>query len=136
MSQFQPQLIHESLLEALHDAVRAIGGTKKVGALLWPAKTIDEAKQRLNDCLNPHRAEKLSPEEVLYLLRTAREVGYHGAMDFIAAECGYTRPEPVAPSDELAQLQREFIATVKTQQALVARIERITQPVGPRAVAA
>ena len=45
----QYELIHETLNEAMTDAVRALGGSKKVGALLWPAKPVDEAKNRLND---------------------------------------------------------------------------------------
>ncbi len=135
-TQFQPQLIHESIVDALRDAVRAIGGSKKVGGLLWPAKTLEDAKNRVNDCLNPARADKFAPEEVLFILREARAVGFHSAMDFIAAECGYTRPEPVAPTDELAQLQREYITAVKQLQVLTQRMERVVQPSGPRAVAA
>ena len=38
----QYALIHESLNEALTDAVRALGGSKKVGAALWPAIPMDE----------------------------------------------------------------------------------------------
>lgn len=134
--QFQPQLIHESIVDALRDAVRAIGGSKKVGGLLWPAKALDDAKNRVNDCLNPARPDKFSPEEVLFILREARAAGFHGAMDLIATDCGYMRPEPVAPTDELAQLQREYIAAVKQLQVLTQRMERVSQPHGPRAVAA
>ena len=69
------------------------------------------------------------------ILRWANEAGYHLAMNWLTGECGYAPPQPLAPGDELAQLQREFIASVKSQQQLAARIERLMQPLGPRAVA-
>lgn len=125
MSANQYELIHETLNEAMTDAVRALGGSKKVGILLWPAKPIDEAKNRLNDCLNPARPEKLSLSEILWILRAAREAGYHGAMAFIAQECGYRIPEPVEPADEQAHLMRDYIESVRAQQKIAARLERI-----------
>lgn len=125
----EPQfaLIHETLNEAMTDAVRALGGAKKVAAVIWPSKPLDEAKNRLNDCLNPQRPEKLSLSEIMFVLRSAREIGYHGAMTFIAQECGY-RVEPVEPLDEQAKLQREFIESVKASQKIAARLERLATP--------
>jgi len=124
----QPPLFVESVNEALRAAVAAIGGAKAVGPLLWPHKPVDEAARALLDALNPERPHKLDPEQTLFLLRKAREAGFHVAMEFIAAEAGYTKPSPIEPLDELAQLQRDFIAAVKTQQQLVQKIERVSSP--------
>lgn len=129
----QFELIHESLNEALTDAVRALGGAKKVGAAMWPSKPVDEAKNRLNDCLNPQRPEKLALSEIMFLLRSAREIGYHGAMQYIAQESGY-RVEAVEPQDEQAALQREYIESVKVAQRIAARLERLSFP-GVKSVA-
>lgn len=123
----QYALIHESLNEALTDAVRALGGSKKVGAALWPAIPMDEAKNRLNACLNITRPEKLSLSEILFILRWAREIGYHGAMHFIGQECGY-HVEPVEPADEHAKLQRDYIEAVKLQAKIAARLEKLALP--------
>ena len=127
MNAQQFDLIHESLNEALTDAVRALGGSKKVGSALWPSKPIDEAKNRLNDCLNPQRAEKLSLSEIMFLLRSAREIGYHGAMQYIAQESGY-RIDPIEPHDEHAELQRQYIESVKVAARIAARLERLSFP--------
>ena len=124
----QYQLIHESLNEAMADAVRAVGGSKKVGSLLWPALPIEQAKNRLNDCLNAARPEKLSLAEVMFVLRAAHDAGYHGAMQYIAQESGYSLPQPVEPQDEAAQLQREFIEAVRASQKIAARLERLNVP--------
>lgn len=131
---FQPELIHESIEDALRDAVRAAGGSKKIGSMLWPAKPLKEAENQVNDCINPMRRDKFSLAELLFILRSAREVGYHGAMTFIAAECGY-QAEPVEPQDEQAKLQREFIESVKAQGKILARLERLSPSPTIKAVA-
>jgi hypothetical protein len=132
---FQPELIHESIEDALRDAVRSAGGSKKVGPMLWPAKPQKEAENRVNDCINPNRDDKFSLAELLFVLRLAREAGYHGAMQFIAAECGYRSPEPLEPQDEQARLMRDFIEATKMQQKIAARLERLAISPSVKAVA-
>ena len=39
----QQKLWHEDICDALRAAVDALGGTKRVGRALWPAKSIEEA---------------------------------------------------------------------------------------------
>jgi hypothetical protein len=120
----QPALFHESFVEALADCVRALGGNKKVGALLWPEKPIEDARRALLDSLNPERPNKLSPEQVLLILREARKVNCHAAMAYIDRECGYADPQPIEPDDEKAALQRQFVEQSKAMQQLFARMER------------
>jgi hypothetical protein len=120
----QPPLFVESIYEALREAVKALGGAKAVGLYLWPEMFADDAGTKLRDCLNPERRERLNPEQVLLILRRAREAGYHGAMQFIAAEAGY-KCEPVEPLDEQASLQREYIESVKAAAKIAARLERL-----------
>jgi len=89
-----------------------------------PEKSVDDARRWLLDCLNPDRAEKLAPDQVLWILKEARKVGCHAAMAYISRECGYADPQPIEPADERAELQREYIAAVKTLAAITTRIER------------
>jgi hypothetical protein len=121
----QPSLFLESFTDALREAVRACGGSKLVGAKLWPEKAPDAAARLLQDCLNDTRAEKLSPDQVLLLTRMGRERGCHAVMAFLAIECGYAPPQPVEPEDERAALQREYIEAVKVLAHLSTRIERL-----------
>lgn len=123
----QQALFHEDINDALRAVIKAIGGTKEVASRLWPEKTMADAHSYLNDCLNTARPAKLSPEQVLLLLKWAREKGFHGAMHFICAEAGY-RAEPVDPEDERAKLQRDFITAVHAAQHLGDRLERLIQP--------
>lgn len=122
-------LFHESLADALRDCIAACGGLKTVGKLLWPEKEADIAGRLLADCLNESKREKLSPEQVLLLLRLAREKGCHAGMTFIARDLGYADPQPVEPEDERAKLQREFIEASKHMAKLAERIERISTPI-------
>jgi hypothetical protein len=117
-------MAHDSLNEALIDCVKAAGGSKQVGPLLWPEKAPDAAQRLLLDCLNEERAAKLSPEQVLLVLRLARAKGYHDGMAFILGDLGYGPPVPVDPRDEAAELQRQFMGVMGKAEELVQRMER------------
>ena len=120
----QPALFHESLTDALQDCIRALGGAKVVGHAMRPEKSIDDARRWLLDCLNHDRAERLAPDQVLWILREARKVGCHAGAAYILRECGYADPQPVEPEDERAALQREFVQMGKAMKVLFARMER------------
>lgn len=120
----QPALFHDSLTDALNDCVRALGGPKSVGHAMRPEKSIDDARRWLLDALNPDRSEKLSPDQVLWLLREARKVNCHAAFTYMARECGYADPRPIEPEDARAALQREFVDQSKAMQRLFAQMER------------
>lgn len=125
----------ESINEALIACVKACGGSKQVGPLLWPEKTSDAAQRTLLDCLNDERPAKLSPEQVLLILRMARAKGYHGAMEFLCSDAGYTLPAPIEPVDEVAELMRVFNESVALQASLATRIEKAAGRLNMRAVA-
>lgn len=120
-----PALFHESLADALRECVAASGGMKTVGKILWPEKEADTAGRLLSDCLNDAKREKLSPEQVLLILRLAKGKGCHAGMHFIARELGYSDPLPVEPEDEKAKLQREFIESTKALARMAQRIEQL-----------
>jgi len=120
----QSALFHESLQDAIGSVVAALGGAKVVGAHLWPEKSPDEAGRLLRHCLNADRSEKLSLEQIVWLLREARKRGAHDAMNFLARECGYQDPSPLEPDDERALLMRQFVEAQAALQALAKRMER------------
>lgn len=125
----------ESLTEALNACIRAAGGAKAVGLKLWPEKSADAAQRLLLDCLNEERPAKLSPEQVLLILRLARAVGCHDGVDYILADLGYAPTKPIEPRDEIADLQRAFIESVRMQEDIAARIERAAGRAWVKAVA-
>lgn len=118
-------LIHESINDALREVVQALGGTKKVGVLMRPEKSVDDAGRWLADCLNADRREKLDPEQVLWLLREGHKANCHSAMNFIGGEAGYA-VSIVEPLDEMAELQRQFIESSKNLTRMAERIESLS----------
>ena len=122
-------LFHESLADALRECIAVCGGTKSVAGLLWPEKDPDIAGRLLADCLNDAKREKLSPEQVLLVLRLARAKGCHAGMAFIARELGYADPVPIEPEDERAMLQRRFIESTAELGRLARQIEALARPV-------
>lgn len=121
----QPALFYESFNDALDAAVKACGGAKVVACKLWPDKSPDAAHRLLLACLNESRDEKLGPDQLLFVLKLARERGFHGAINFLTRDAGYADPMPIEPEDERARLQREFIEAQRAMQKLAERMERV-----------
>lgn len=118
-------MLYETLNAALIDCVRAIGGSKQVGPKLWPEKTPDCAQRMLLDALNDDRPGKLSPDQVLLVLRLAREKGHHGGVDFILEDLGYGPTKPIEPKDEAAELQRQGIEMLAALERITERMQRL-----------
>lgn len=115
----------ESLDEALTEAVRAAGGSKVVGAKLWPGKSVEDARRYLAACLNPERAEKLALEEIMVILRMAREAGCHIAVEFLLNDLCYAPPQPVEPEDKSDDLRRQFVAAVGSLSRMAHQIQML-----------
>lgn len=118
----QERLFYEDVNEALRELVNTLGGAKKIGPLLWPEKTIEQAHTLLLACFNTDRRERLTPEQVIFLLRKGREGDCHIAMRYIAQECGYAPPAPVNPQDRQLQLLEEFNRNVERLEKLAEHI--------------
>jgi hypothetical protein len=119
----------ELFFETIHDAYKAgvdfCGGPKKVGAMLFPEKSPEEAGRMVRACINPERSEKFSEEQRLLLLRIFREAGFHGVMHFLADSAHYERPRTIEPEDQAAEIQRAMDATMRQAAELLKRYERI-----------
>lgn len=124
----QEELFHEDFNGALGHVISALGGNKRVGAELWPSLTADAAGKKVSNCLNTEHAQQFHPQDILWILKQARQAGVHSAMAYIAGECGYSLPQPLEPLDEAAELQRQFIQSVEAQQRLLKRLERLSVP--------
>ncbi|WP_157062620.1 hypothetical protein [Pseudoxanthomonas dokdonensis] len=110
--------------DAVRHAVEAMGGFKRIGHDMKPDMTVEAAGRWLADCCNPDKREKLSLSELAYIRKAARQAGVHVLAAYEAQAAGYAEPQPINPEDEAAQLQREFIASVKALEALQARMAR------------
>lgn len=115
----------DSLTEALVTCVKACGGSKQVACVLWPEKAPDAAKRLLLDCLNDDRPAHLSPDHVMLVLKLARAKGCHAGFYYMADALGYSQPTPIDPRDEVAELQRQFVAATQTMAAMVQRMEQL-----------
>lgn len=121
--QLQPRLVCENTLDMLDSLVKALGGPKSVGKILWPAMDADAAGHRVRDCVNPNRRERLSPEEFLALLKLAREQGFHSGFEWVGYFAGYA-VKPVEPEDEKTRLMREFIDATAQQTRLADQLRK------------
>lgn len=120
----QTSLFHDTYEDAIRDAVTALGGFKKAGSMLWPAMPADEAGRKLANCLNRDKREKLDLGELLMIRKACRQIGCHVLATFELRDAGYADPQPLEPLDERAQLEREFIESVKALEAIQRRMSR------------
>lgn len=127
MDGFEPKLHYEDFNDAMHDLVLSLGGYKKVGPMLWPEKPLDDAAGLLRHCLNRTRREKLDGEQLLFLMRKAREINFHGAKYFFDEATGYQKSAPLNPKDEAEELQRRSEALVAELKHCLDRQERLTR---------
>lgn len=115
---------YEGPEDALRAAVQALGGAKKVGALLWPDKSVDNASRQLLDCINPSRAEKLELSQIMRIFSLAKESGCHGPFSWLAGEIGYD-VKPITRAEEVDRLTTVVEQSTKTLSAALAALERI-----------
>lgn len=111
--------------QALVDCIKAAGGSAIVGKKMFPEKKPEAAQRALLDCMSEDRPAKLSPEQVLFVLRLAREKGYHGGVAYLLEDLGYAPTTPIEPKDIDADLQRQFIECMGKADRLVERMERL-----------
>lgn len=104
----------DSINSMLIACVRAAGGSKVVGPLLWPDLLIDKAQRKLLDCLNEDRPEKLSPDQAYYIEKLAKAKGSHIAIEFRCNDMNYTIPTPIEPKDEMAELLKK-VASLQSE---------------------
>jgi hypothetical protein len=115
---------YESPEDALKACVEAIGGAKKVGGMMFPDKTVDNARDYLLACLNEGRAEKLSVSQILYIFRAAKQAGFHAGWDYWSREAEY-ECRPITKAEEVDRLTTVVEQSTKTLAAALQQLERI-----------
>ena len=123
--------MHEdlTLTAVLVECVKAAGGSKVVGAKLWPEKLVEQAQRLLLDCLNDDRPHQLKPDQVLLIGALARDCGCHALMNHFAARLRYDTPVPREPRDQAAELQRAFVLAVAQQQQILNQLQALSSAV-------
>lgn len=115
---------YESPEDALKDAVRALGGGKIVGPMLWPDKGIETSSRLLHDCLNPSRSEKLDISQIMLVLSKAKDAGFNGPFYWISGEIGY-EAKPINRAEEVDRLTSVIEQTSKNLANALAMLERV-----------
>lgn len=126
--QLENAAMWETIEDALKAAIMSQRGYKAVGAKLWPDAAPEAAARKLAHCVDASRLERLSPSQVVFVLRGAREIGYHEPMNFFAADIGY-KAEPVTEQDQMVDMHDQFKAGLTMMAELATRMERAAKRV-------
>lgn len=130
----QNQLFYEDIFDVLRSAVQAVGGAKIAAGKLWPHKPVAEAQRELLDCLNRERPRKFCPEEVMAILRMAREADFHAAKHWIDQALGYEPSKPLDPQQEESEIAQAIQRHAEESAKLSQRIEGFMSRNAVRAV--
>lgn len=112
----------DSINEALIACVKAAGGSKTVGAVMWADIALDQAQRKLLNALDESRPEKLAPSQVMLILKMARAKGFHDGVGYILSDLSYAPTTPIEPKDEADDLLRQVLEGQKVLAIQVARL--------------
>ncbi|GAB2620090.1 hypothetical protein [Novilysobacter erysipheiresistens] len=106
---------YETPEEVLQACVDRLGGNKRVGVMLWPEleEKPDVAARKLSDHLNENHAAKFSLSQAQFILRRARDVGFHEGHNEWNRQCGYSPSRPLNDADEITELQQRAMAAAE-----------------------
>lgn len=107
--------------DALTACVQALGGAKKVGGMLFPDKTAENARDYLLACLNTTRNEKLSVSQILFVFREAKKVGFHAGFEYFAHEAEYDA-RPISKAEEV---DRTIAVIEQSTQSLTRALDQL-----------
>jgi hypothetical protein len=130
----QEPLFFDDWRDAARHAIAACGGPKAVATQMRPDLKPDHAARWLMDCLNADRRENLNPDQLMHLMRIARQAGVHCVMQYICTDLGYTVPAPTDPIDAAAELRREYIEATRRLMKMAERIESLEAQASLRVV--
>lgn len=109
---------------ALRACIEALGGAKKVGAQLFPDKTMENARDYLLARVNPDRQEKLSMTQIIFIFRAAKSAGFHAGFDWWAREVEY-EIRPITKAEEVDRLTSVVEQASKQLSGAIAALERL-----------
>lgn len=113
---------YESAEEAIRAAIIQSGKQmKEVATKLWPAIKMESALARLQNSLNPERAEKLTIDEVILICKLCNRID---PIIYITRAVGY-EPIPINPDDERTKLMRELKETQRRAQSIMEELEQL-----------
>lgn len=123
----QQQLFYEDVFDVVKAAVQHAGGAKVVAPKLWTTKPVLQAQKELLDCLNRESPRKLCIEELLMVLKLAKEAGFHQAKHWIDETLGYQPTPPQDPKVERDRLAEEMARAADNFKNLQRAFERLAE---------
>lgn len=123
----QQQLFYEDVFDVVKAAVQHAGGAKVVAPKLWPTKPVLQAQKELLDCLNRESPRKLCIEELMTVLKLAKEAGFHQAKHWIDEALGYESTPPKNPKVERDRLAEEMARAADNFKNLQRAFERLAE---------
>lgn len=101
-------------------AIQASGkAPKDVARVIWPSKTIERAQTDLLNALNENRETQLSTDEHMAI---AQYTGQYDWLYYVCHRCSHSRPVPVTPTEQAAELQAALFSKAEELERILAQV--------------
>lgn len=121
----QGELFYDDIDAALRAAVEMLGGAKRVGTMLWPAKDAVSAQQQMLNVMDPSKPHKISLPEFMLIAKKAREQGVHILAKFMADELDYEL-RLITPEEKQANVVEQFNRVKAELAGIMKAMERLS----------
>lgn len=115
---------YEGPEDALKAAVSALGGAKAVGAMLHPAKSMEDARTLVLNCINHERKEKFDYSQIIWIFREAKRRGHTSGFEWFCHQCEF-EGRPVTRDEQKDRLMTVVEQSTKTLEAALATLKTL-----------
>jgi hypothetical protein len=116
---------YESLEEALMFAIRrSHKEIKEVAVTLWPSDPHQTAYGRLVDALNPAKRQKLSMNEIIFIMHYCQQ---YDPLYYMADQCLHDRPVAKCIATEEKEIKEHFDNLMKQSMKAYQHIVKMTK---------
>ena len=113
---------YEGPEDALKAAIAALGGAKAVGAILHPAKSMEDARTLVLNCLNHERKEKFDYSQIIWIFREAKRRGHTSGFEWFSHQCEF-EARPVTRDEQKDRFMTVVEQSTKTLEAALATLK-------------
>jgi hypothetical protein len=116
---------YESLEDALMFCIRASNReVKAVAAALWPSDRLETSYPRLIDALNPSKRQKLSMDEIIFIMNFCNRFD---PLYYMSDRCLHERPKMRCVEAEQKMITEQFEELMSTATKSYQKIVQLTK---------
>lgn len=116
---------YENIEDALMFCIRSSNKeVKQVAAALWPSDPVQTSYNRLLDALNPNKRQKLSMNEIIFIMHFCDR---YDPLHYMEDECLHTRSTKKKPEIDAETVQKRFEQMLEESTRAYQQFQKLTE---------